>query len=114
MNSPSEDYLRPVLKNVHEASISWLASSPILRPRLLIPQHHRHHPPRRGIERSPEIKARLHPCRPFDRCLGQRQINLMQRDRQTAIGIHREGHGEFRWRAALRLRQQHRVQRQRP
>ena len=84
-------------------------ASPILRPHLLVPDHHRHHPQRRRVERSPEIKARLHPRRPFDRRLGQREINLMQRNRQAAIGIHGESHGEFRRRAALCLAQQQRI-----
>ncbi len=88
-------------------------ASRILTPHLLILQHHRHHPLRRRIERSPKLKTRLHPRRPLDRRLGQRQIHLMQRETQAPIGINREPKAEFRRRAILRLRQQRSIRKAR-
>ncbi len=80
--------------------------SRVLRPRLLVAQHRRHHPRCRRVESSPEIEASLHRRRPLDRGFGQRQIDLVQGDGQATVGIDGEGQREFRRGAGLRLGQQ--------
>ena len=92
-------------RNAPSVLAKFLGCSPILRtlrPSLLIPQYNRHHPRRRRVERRPEIEARLHTGRPFDRRLGQRLVDLVQRDGHAAVGIDGEGHGDQNYQCGWR------------
>ena len=79
--------------------------SRVFRRCLLVPQHRRHHPRGRRVERGAEVEAGLYAGWSLNGGLGQRQIDFVQGDGQAAVRVDGEGQSEFRRRAARRLGQ---------
>ncbi len=62
-----------------------------------------------ALKAARKSKAASNPGRPLDRGLGKRQVDLVQREGEAAVGVDAVGEGELSGGAVLCLRQQRRV-----